>query len=150
MNSKVPLYLLALFGLLVLRTLLSIWLSDVNGTIVQAIVMRDGLYFLKRIVVLMMFALPSSSVNSFMDYITKQLALEFRSRLTEYFHERYMHDMYYYKICNLDNRIGNPDQRLTQDIQKWADSLSNLVLNLSKPILDIFLFSRKLSDLVGW
>lgn len=48
----------------------------------------------------------------------------------------------------MDSRIGNPDQRLTQDIEKWASSLSSLYSNLSKPILDIILFSRKLSELV--
>mmetsp|Transcript_21090 Transcript_21090/g.20248 ORF Transcript_21090/g.20248 Transcript_21090/m.20248 type:complete len:216 (+) Transcript_21090:384-1031(+) len=58
--------------------------------------------------------------------------------------------MFYYKICNLDSRITNPDQRLTQDLDKWATSLANLYLNVSKPILDIILFSRKLSELVGW
>ena len=58
--------------------------------------------------------------------------------------------MHYYKICNLDSRIANPDQRLTQDAEKWATSLSGLYVNLSKPVLDMFLFSRKLSELVGW
>jgi len=58
--------------------------------------------------------------------------------------------MFYYKICNLDSRIQNPDQRLTQDAEKWAQSLSNLYLNLTKPVLDIVMFSRKLAELVGW
>lgn len=58
--------------------------------------------------------------------------------------------MHYYKICNLDSRIANPDQRLTQDAEKWATSLAGLYVNLSKPVLDMFLFSRKLSELVGW
>ena len=58
--------------------------------------------------------------------------------------------MFYYKICNLDSRIQNPDQRLTQDTEKWAQSLSNLYLNLTKPVLDIVMFSRKLAELVGW
>lgn len=58
--------------------------------------------------------------------------------------------MHYYKICNLDNRIANPDQRLTNDTEKWANSLSSLYLNTTKPILDIILFSRKLAELVGW
>jgi len=58
--------------------------------------------------------------------------------------------MHYYKICNLDSRIANPDQRLTSDTDKWATSLANLYLNLTKPTLDVFLFSRKLAELVGW
>jgi len=49
----------------------------------------------------------------------------------------------------LDSRIANPDQRLTQDLEKWSLSLASLYLNLAKPVLDIILFSRKLSELVG-
>jgi ATP-binding cassette subfamily D (ALD) protein 3 len=58
--------------------------------------------------------------------------------------------MYYYKITNLDSRIQNPDQRLTQDAEKWASSLAILYLNVTKPVLDIILFSKKLAELVGW
>jgi ATP-binding cassette subfamily D (ALD) protein 3 len=58
--------------------------------------------------------------------------------------------MHYYKICNLDSRIANPDQRLTTDAEKWAKSLSSLYLNTAKPMLDIFLFAKKLTELVGW
>jgi len=57
--------------------------------------------------------------------------------------------MNYYKIANLDTRIQNPDQRLTQDVEKWANSVSILYNSLTKPIVDIFLFSKKLSELVG-
>jgi ATP-binding cassette subfamily D (ALD) protein 3 len=39
---------------------------------------------------------------------------------------------------------------LTQDAEKWATSLSGLYLNICKPILDIILFSKKLSESVGW
>ena len=58
--------------------------------------------------------------------------------------------MIFYQLGNLDSRISNPDQRLTADIEKWANSLSLIYSNFSKPTLDIILFSRKLSDLVGW
>lgn len=98
----------------------------------------------------MLFAIPSSTVNSAMEYYSKLLALAFRERLTKYFHGKYLQKMFYYKICNLDSRIQNPDQRLTQDLDKWAHSLANLYLNFTKPCLDIWLFSRKLAELVGW
>ena len=39
---------------------------------------------------------------------------------------------------------------MTQDAEKWATSLSGLYLNICKPILDIILFSKKLSESVGW
>ena len=58
--------------------------------------------------------------------------------------------MFYYKICNLDSRIANPDQRLTTDAEKWSDSLATLYLNISKPSLDIIFFAKKLAELLGW
>lgn len=141
-------YLLSL--LLVLRTMLSIWLADVNGKVVKAIVNKSFPEFLRRIFNLFLFAVPSSTINSGIEFIQKKLALLFRKRLTTYFHAEYLRNMHYYKICNLDNRISNPDQRLTQDAQKWADCFSALYINIGKPWLDMILFSRKLSELVGW
>ena len=66
------------------------------------------------------------------------------------FHNQYLQKMFYYKICNLDSRISNPDQRLTQDAEKWANALAAIYLNVTKPVLDIWLFSQKLAELVGW
>lgn len=129
---------------------MSIWLADVNGKIVKSIVERNFNKFVYRIFNLMLFAIPSSAVNSGLDYFQKLLSVSFRERITDYFHERYLEKMFYYKICNLDSRISNPDQRLTQDAERWAQSLAALYLNITKPILDIILFSKKLAELVGW
>lgn len=149
-KTKEAFYLVALSALLVIRTYLSIWLADVNGAIVKAIVSRDFNQFMKRVFALMLFAIPSSSVNSAMDFFAKMLSVSFRERLTTYFNQKYMKNMFYYKMCNLDSRIGNPDQRLTQDLDKWAQALASLYLNFTKPVLDIILFSKKLAALVGY
>lgn len=94
--------------------------------------------------------MPASFVNSFLDFLNKRLALNFKKRLTKYFHRTYLSDMIFYQLGNLDSRITNPDQRLTADIEKWSNSLSMIYSNFTKPTLDIILFSRKLSELVGW
>jgi ATP-binding cassette subfamily D (ALD) protein 3 len=53
----------------------------------------------------MMFSIPSSAVNSGMEYFQKLLSVAFRERITHYFNEKYLENIYYYKICNLDSRI---------------------------------------------
>lgn len=97
-----------------------------------------------------MIAVPASFVNSFLDFLNKKLALRFRRRLTDFFHTTYLKDMIFYQLGNLDSRISNPDQRLTADIEKWANSLSTIYSNFTKPSLDIILFSKKLAEIIGW
>ena len=48
----------------------------------------------------MLFAVPSSAVNSAMDYFTKLLGLAFRERLTRYFHEKYLQKMFYTQLLS--------------------------------------------------
>jgi ABC-type uncharacterized transport system fused permease/ATPase subunit len=66
---------------------MSIWLAEVNGKVVKSIVERNLKEFIYRIFYLGCFAVPSSAVNSGMEYFSKLLAVAFRERITEYFHE---------------------------------------------------------------
>lgn len=70
--------------------------------------------------------------------------------MTRHFHDMYIKDMIYYQLSNIDNRIGNPDQRIAQDIEKWAASLSNLYSNFTKPLLDLALFGYQLTKFLTW
>ena len=97
----------------------------------------------------MLFAVPASTINSLLEYLNKMMAMNFKRRLTHHFHDRYVRGMIYYQITNLDNRIANPDQRLTEDLSKWSEALASLYTNFTKPLLDLVLFSRKLSETMG-
>ena len=101
---------------LVLRTFLSIYIADLNGKIVKSIIQKSKTVFIQRVFYLGLIAVPASFVNSFLDFLNKRLAINFKKRLTNYFHESYMRDMIGYQLGNLDSRISNPDQRLTADI----------------------------------
>lgn len=48
-------------------------------------------------------------------------------------------------MSNLDNRISNADQLLTTDIDKFCDSVTDLYSNISKPVLDIFIYVYRLT-----
>jgi ATP-binding cassette subfamily D (ALD) protein 3 len=96
-----------------------------------------------------MFAVPSSLCNSGLDYLQRKLAIMYRERLTYYFNRKYLSGLTYYHVVSLDERVPNPDQRLTQDIDKFSTALSNLWSNVSKPVLDVVLFSKELAVLVG-
>lgn len=48
-KSREAVYVIILTGLLVIRTYMSIWLADVNGQIVKAIVNKSLSEFLRRV-----------------------------------------------------------------------------------------------------
>jgi len=53
---------------------------------------------------------PIAFVNNLLKYGLNEIALCFRSRLTKHYYQQYLTGFTYYKMSNLDSRIGNPDQ----------------------------------------
>lgn len=136
--------------LLAARSWLDLWNSSNGGQVVKAIVGRDKQAFIKRAVIdiaIMMF--PMSFVNNSLRYMISRLKILMRRRLSLYFHDKYLSSNTFYKVSNLDARIRNVDQLLTVDIERFCTSLADLYSNLSKPAIDIYLFSRRLSRSLG-
>lgn len=53
-------------------------------------------------------------------------------------------------MTNIDTRIENPDQRLTNDITKWSETISGLYSTFLKPLFDTIIFSRSIYKNLGW
>lgn len=53
-------------------------------------------------------------------------------------------------MSNLDNRIANADQLLTTDVDKFCDMFTDLYSNISKPVLDIFIYVYRLTATLGF
>lgn len=140
---------MSLSGLLVLRTFLSIWISDLKGSWVRSIVKKDLVSFIKQMIMMTLYSFPSATVNSGLEYLNRKLGLYFRKNLTKSFQEKYLEKMCFYQINNLDSRISHPDQIFSSDIELWSNSVANLYSNVTKPLLDIILFVRKLSQTMG-
>ena len=92
---------------------------------------------------------PMSIVNNSIKLLINTLGLSFRTRLTSHAHDQYLKNITFYKVSNLDNRIRNVDQLITQDIVKFSESLSHLYSDIAKPLVDIGLFALKLGQSIG-
>eukprot|EP01116_Phalansterium_solitarium_P011517 TRINITY_DN27230_c0_g1_i1.p1 TRINITY_DN27230_c0_g1~~TRINITY_DN27230_c0_g1_i1.p1 ORF type:complete len:705 (-),score=284.53 TRINITY_DN27230_c0_g1_i1:252-2366(-) len=129
---------------LLARTFLSVYVAQLDGRIVKSIVDRKGKEFLWLLVLWVGFAIPASYTNSMIRYLESKLAIAFRTRLTEYAYEMYMSNETYYRAGNLDSRLANPDQCLTEDIARFCAELAHVHSQLSKPLLDIVLMTAQL------
>ena len=135
---------------MILRTGLDIWFAAFNGRVVRSIVTRDWRLFVKNaVIVFAVMMWPMSFVNNSIKLIISRLSLSFRARLTQHAHQQYLNDLTFYKVVNLDNRLQNIDQVLSQDIVKFADSLAHLYSDITKPLVDIGLFAWKLGQGLG-
>ncbi|KAK7694295.1 hypothetical protein QCA50_001477 [Cerrena zonata] len=157
-KSKEALLLFMHSSLLIFRTVISLYVAALDGKIVASLVRAQPLPFLLNISKWLLVAIPATWTNSWLSYVQNKLALAYRTRLTNAVMKEYLgagEDVndstgkVYYKLANLDDRIKNPDQMITHDIQRFSNHLAAIYANLAKPTLDVILYNYQLSQNVG-
>eukprot|EP01088_Endostelium_zonatum_P010665 TRINITY_DN241_c0_g2_i1.p1 TRINITY_DN241_c0_g2~~TRINITY_DN241_c0_g2_i1.p1 ORF type:complete len:688 (+),score=142.14 TRINITY_DN241_c0_g2_i1:94-2157(+) len=142
-------YIILVAATLVLRTYCDVWMLK-NGTAIErTIIERNYAGFIVVISKFIFMFFPLAAINNLLRYGLDEMSLRFRSNLNHYLYSQYLSGFTYYKVSNLDSRIANADQLLTQDVHKFCCSVAELYSNISKPILDIIIYARKLSGAIG-
>lgn len=150
LTSRLTMEMLLMMTSLVARTFLSIHIASVNGALVRSVIERNLKSFMLKILRMCIIALPASFLNSYIGYLNHSIAFQVRQNLTTHFHGLYINNIKYYQVVNIDARIENPDQRLTNDIERFSAAFANLYSNVTKPVLDCILFGKSLGDKVGY
>ncbi|XP_050314343.1 ATP-binding cassette sub-family D member 3 [Anthonomus grandis grandis] len=134
---------------LVARSICDLWMISHGTKIESAIVLMDKNLFYKRLVKFCVSLPLIALVNNVLKYAIGDLKIRLRTNLTKRLYEDYLKNYTYYRISNLDNRIANPDQLLTTDIDKFCEAITDLYCNTAKPLLDIGIYVYKLSTTMG-
>lgn len=138
--------------MLVTRTYLSLHIAKMDGRITAALVQGHGKQFLREIAVWMAIGLPASAVNAAIQYIQRSLALRIRAEITNYAVDKYLQSSngtqrpVYYAIQQSGTNVG---QLIAADSNKFAMNLARIYSNLTKPLLDVVVYTLQLSRSVG-
>ncbi|KAL5818188.1 hypothetical protein ACOSQ3_022087 [Xanthoceras sorbifolium] len=136
--------LLALVGIVVLRTALSNRLAKVQGFLFRAAFLRRVPLFIRLISENILLCFLVSTMHATSKFITGTLSLRFRKILTKLIHNRYFENMAYYKLSHVDGRITNPEQRIASDVPRFCSELSELVQDDLTAVTDGLLYTWRL------
>ena len=131
------------------RTLLSIFVAHLDGKVIKSLVELRFQDFTKLTGVWLALGIPAAMCNASIKLLQMKLALCFRIKLTKHIYDSYLKNEVYYKSGNMDDRIENPDQMITDDCDKFSIQLAELFSQLAKPIFDCLLFTIELWKSVG-
>lgn len=136
-------------GLLVGRTLLTDLSSQIEGGVGRYIIDGDQPRLRRLLLVFCGVAVPAAVINSALKYLQKRIKLAFMRRLTHHLHASYFSHRAYYAASWLGG-LTSADARLTEDVEKFAYAISELYSYTFKPVLDVVLFTRSLSQMMGY
>ena len=147
--SKEMLLVLTQGGLLVTRSLLTDLIAEQEGACGSALINQQPRTFLVHMMRFSLVAIPASVVNSGLKMFQKFIEVRFRERLGVYLHGKYLENRCYYQASTQVD-LPNIDQRLTEDVENFAVAISELYNHTLKPFLDVVLFTRSLSRVMGY
>ncbi|KAL8702588.1 MAG: hypothetical protein Q9201_004247 [Fulgogasparrea decipioides] len=150
-NSKESGLLLSQGVFLLLRTYLSLVVTRLDGEIVRDLVAGNGRGFLWGIIKWCGIGGFASYTNAAIKFLQSKVSIAFRTRLTRYIHDLYLHDnLNYYKILNLDGGIGQGiDQFICNDLTLFTTSAASLYSSIGKPLVDLCVFNYQLFRSLG-
>lgn len=131
---------------LVVRTLISLYVAELDGRLVSALVRGKGREFLGGVLWWMCVAVPATFTNSMVgswlspinEALTKcppvgqlsyhqcKLALQYRTRLTQHIQDKYLSNLTFYSLGNLDDRIkkySSPPPQKTNEKERKENQL---------------------------
>jgi ATP-binding cassette subfamily D (ALD) long-chain fatty acid import protein len=156
-KSKVPVYFVIQLCLLVARALLTLRVAALDGWLVSAMIRKKMGTFMKLLLQWMLIGVPATMTNALLDFVTNQLALNINKNLTRDLMELYLptekeHEINkknpnYYSLIHMptENKVDDPNQRITTDVTNLASSIASLPNHILKPALDLILCSFELA-----
>uniref|UniRef100_A0A8C3UEE2 ATP binding cassette subfamily D member 4 n=1 Tax=Catharus ustulatus TaxID=91951 RepID=A0A8C3UEE2_CATUS len=92
----------------------------------------------------------NSTLKSFDQFICNMMYVNWRKSLTEYLHSCYFQGQVYYSLHVLREDIDNPDQRISQDVERFCRQLSSMASKLVISPFTLAYYTYQCFHSTGW
>ncbi|XP_064920022.1 lysosomal cobalamin transporter ABCD4 isoform X1 [Columba livia] len=92
----------------------------------------------------------NSTLKSFDQFICNMMYVSWRKSLTEYLHSCYFQGQVYYSLHVLHEDIDNPDQRISQDVERFCRQLSSMASKLIISPFTLAYYTYQCFHSTGW
>ncbi|PRP87933.1 hypothetical protein PROFUN_02670 [Planoprotostelium fungivorum] len=141
-----------IFALLLILTFISTvsFTGNVTGGFTQSLVDRDKSSFNMVILLAVPVVLGSGLLRAMIQYAQDLISRHWRRKLVTHLHSKYFDGSTFYRLELFHKTIDNPDQRITQDVDKFTVILSDIVMELINSPVNLVLYTYKTWIHVGW
>ncbi|XP_040528647.1 lysosomal cobalamin transporter ABCD4 isoform X7 [Gallus gallus] len=128
--SRNVLMFLTLLGVAVLEQLVIYQVGVIPSRYYEVLGNKDFSGFQALTAIALTMIVVNSTLKSFDQFICNLLYVSWRKSLTEYLHSCYFQGQVYYSLHILREDIDNPDQRISQDVERFCRQLSSMASKL--------------------
>ncbi|XP_064600935.1 lysosomal cobalamin transporter ABCD4-like [Liolophura sinensis] len=91
---------------------------------------KDRSGFISHSVTALLLILAEAFIKSTLTYATNVMYITWRKGLCLYLHSQYFKNVLFYQVNVLEKKVDNPDQRITQDVDKMCSAFSQILTPL--------------------
>lgn len=133
------LFLIALVLLCGASLIIGNEVGDVISEFYSIIVSKDMVGFNSLVWKAFLIVIGISIVETTIKTVIDIISVKWRKRLVRSIEKKYLSNRSYYSLLFCDSRIDNPDQRITQDVEKFTVKLVDILRNcIDAPLIIIF------------
>ncbi|XP_077640156.1 lysosomal cobalamin transporter ABCD4 isoform X2 [Lonchura striata] len=148
--SPSALMFLTLLGVALLEQLVIYQVGIIPSQYYEVLGKKDFSGFKTLTAVAVTLIIVNSTLKSFDQFICNMMYVNWRKSLTEYLHSCYFQGQVYYSLLVLREDIDNPDQRISQDVERFCRQLSSMVSKLVISPFTLAYYTYQCFHSTGW
>ncbi|XP_064514756.1 lysosomal cobalamin transporter ABCD4 isoform X2 [Pseudopipra pipra] len=141
---------LTLLGVALLEQLVIYQVGVIPSQYYEVLGNKDFSGFKTLTAVAVTLIIVNSTLKSFDQFICNMMYVNWRKSLTEYLHSCYFQGQVYYSLHVLREDIDNPDQRISQDVERFCRQLSSMVSKLVISPFTLAYYTHQCFHSTGW